>query len=116
MRGAANLDAREFNKTHAPAANTAAVCTVDAVADEYWVLDSIHWSYDLTLMTAETLIVTFDSVAKFSLNIPAGTHPPGEIIFERGLYLGVGNENEAMVVTLSAPANGEVGKLNITYR
>jgi hypothetical protein len=111
-------DAVELNKTHAPAADTAAVATVDAVASDFWVLDSIHFGYDKAPGDVETLVVTIGGVTVFTLYIPndidvAGPH---EVLFPKGLYVGVNNKNEALVVTLSAATGTCKGSVNITYR
>lgn len=108
----------ELNGTDAPAADTAAVCTVDADASQFWVLDSIHFGYDKDPGAAKTLTVVFGSTTYFTLYIPndidvAGPH---EVLFPGGLYVGPANKDEALVVTLSAATGTCKGSVNITYR
>ncbi len=111
-------DAIERNGTHVPAANTAAVVTVAADADHFWVLDSIHFGYDGLPAAAKTLVVTIDGTAKLTVYVPADidTAGPHEILFPRGFYIGPKNKNEALVVTLLAGGAGISGSVNITYR
>jgi hypothetical protein len=118
MRGPITEDAVELNDFHAPAADTAAVVTVAAVAREFWVLDSIHYGYDRAPGAARTLTVTIGGVTKHTEYIPADIDRAGphEVIFDKGLYVGENNKNEALVVTLEADDGGASGSVNITYR
>lgn len=108
----------ELNSFHAPAADTAAVVTIAADADEFWALDSIHYGYDKAPGGVETLVVTIGGVVKHTGYVPndinnAGPH---EALFPGGLYVGPKNKNEALVVTLSAATGTCKGVVNITYR
>lgn len=118
-------DAIQLNDTHAPAADTAAIVTIAADADQFWVLSSIHYGYDKAPGGAETLTVAFGGVTKFTAYIPndikaAGPHPI--LLPEGGLFNpsttapNEGVKNEAMVVTLSAATGTCKGSVNITYR
>lgn len=108
------------NAKHHPAANTAAVVTVAAVANDangkktIHVLKWIHYSFDADPGAVETLTVAIGGTTVWQINIPNGTVAwPKSVPFGRGLYSTSGNE--ALVVTLSASAGGASGKVNIGY-
>ena len=96
----------------------AAVITVDADPDQFWVLDWIAWSYSDD-PAAGNISVSFGGTVIFSLDITHGG--PGLLSFgdQLGLYNAIAQakapKNEAMVVTLSAEA-GISAKLSIRYR
>ncbi len=115
MIGPANIDAVELNalKINA-AADTDAVITIAAVADEYWVIDSVHCSYKLGTGTTGKLTIAFGGTTKHEEDITSnGVY---ERLFPRGLYVGLNNLNEACVITLAAGGTSVVGKVNVTYR
>lgn len=112
-----NLDAVELNKVHAPTANTAAVCTIAAVADQYWCIDSIHAGFTGAPAAVKKLNVTINAVEVWAVDIGAALNScgPHEFLFPRGLYSGA--LNQAVVVTLEASGDaGESGIVAVTYR
>jgi hypothetical protein len=92
---------------HHPAAATAAVITVTAVAGRVHVVQGIQWSYSeaptggrLTVVLGATTVIDLDITSAgpggFGVLIPAGT-------------------NTTLVVTLASGAGTCVGKLNMQY-
>jgi hypothetical protein len=114
-------DARTLFKYHHPAANTAAVCTCAAAANEVWVLDRIDWSYDTTPPNIEDLKVEINSVTvwhiEFAIPASADILRHGSVDFRNGSKGGLyGEKNQELKVTLSAAGGAIKGKLNILYR
>ncbi len=116
MYGEPNLDAVELNKVHAPVADTAAVCTIVAVADHHTVIDSIHVGFDGAMDDAKKLNVTFGGTEKWAQYLSEGSVGigPHDFTMPRGLY--TGTLNEEVIVTLAAPSNGAKGSASVTYR
>jgi hypothetical protein len=96
-----------------PAANTAAVITLDADADQIRVVDSVDWSFDRATNKITSLTITIDGVTKYKTDIAAGWSGHDTYEPPRALY---GNKNEAVVITLAADDGGAVGKVNAATR
>jgi len=98
------------------AANAITNVTLAAIADEFHVIDSVHFGYDQVTSKADSLTVWFGGVLKHIVQIAADVAGAGphEIHFSGGLY--TGTLNEAVIVQLSAGGPGVTGKLNFTYR
>lgn len=113
--------AQAYQGDHQPAANTAAVVNIAADAQEYWVIDSIEWSYDAA-PTGGNLLVTIGGTTVFSVDITAAG--PGHFDWSNapryttGTGAGGGKPtlNEAVVVTLAAGGASVTGKVNVRYR
>jgi hypothetical protein len=103
MRAEPNTTFLVTPRTHAPAADTAAIITIAAVADETHVVDAVQWSYS-EAPTGGSLTITVNAVTKFKIAITAAG--PGFINFPQGLY---GDVNQAVVITLAAGAGTCVG-------
>lgn len=118
MIGLPNTTVVQKHKTHAPAADTEAIATVAAVADNangqptIHVLRWIHFSYDKAPGGIETLIVEIDSSTVWQIDIPNAVIVRF-IPFGKGLYSVTGNEE--LKVTLSAATGTCKGKVNIGY-
>jgi hypothetical protein len=107
--------------SHHPAADTAAVVTVPAAANEVWVLDRIDWSYEKPSSTKEELKVEINSVKVWAIDIAlvanANGLVRGNVDFRQGGKGGLyGAKNQELKVTLSAGAGTVIGKVNILYR
>lgn len=92
---------------HVPAAATAAVITLAAVAGKKHWLHSIQWSYSAD-PTGGRLTVVTGVTTRFDVDITTGG--PGGFSLEI-----VADENEAMVITLASGAGAVVGKINAQY-
>lgn len=90
------------------ASGTAAVVTIAAKADEFWVIDWITWSYDDDPVGGR-LTVEIGGVLVWDIDITVGG--PGHIEFTGALY---GSKNQAVVVTLAN--GGAAQKVNLRYR
>ena len=114
MRNTPSLGAKELHAYDAPAANTAALVTIAADEHQVWVIDQIDYSVDRDLATAETLTVTIDGTTVWQIRLPVltGHAINGQFLFPKGLH---GAKNEAVVVTLSAAAGGEISNVNVFY-
>lgn len=89
---------------HEPAANTAAIVTVAAVADSAIVLDTIEWSYSGDPTNGALTVEDGAGTTVKKIDITKGG--PGQLVFPNGLQF---TENTAVVVTLAAGAvNGIV--------
>lgn len=113
MSSPANLDEKIIPAIHEPADATAAVVTIAAPgAGSVVRIHQITFSYDVAAGGVETLTVVAGSTTIFSLDIPnvAGIW---DIPFIGGLTNNT--ENEAVVVTLSAPGGSAQGRLNVRY-
>ena len=95
------------NALHVPAAATAAVVTIAAVANRKHWIHNIQWSYSAD-PTGGRLTITSGGVTKFDVDIT--TSGPGGF----GLEI-VGGVNEEIVITLASGAGAVVGKLNVQY-
>lgn len=102
------------NAKHHPAATTAAVVTIAADADHFWVIDRVDVSFDQDPTSAETLTIAINAVTVWKIDIPNGW-ADGHLgfLFPHGLYTTV--KNQAVTVSLSAPTAG-TGKVNVSYR
>ena len=111
-------DYKVNNTYHHPAADTAATKTLTGDAGRVVVVDQILISYDITLGTKETLTIESPSgTTIFAVDLPAAAAatpwpPVLSIPFHKGLDGAVG---EDVIITLSATAGGEIGKLNVLY-
>jgi hypothetical protein len=95
------------------AANAAAVITVDASPDEFWVIDSIGWSYSNT-PTGGRLVAAIGGTVLIDTDI--GTGGPGLIELSKPFYKTDETRNEALVITLHAGGGSVVGKVYCRYR
>lgn len=100
-----------LNKFHAPAANNAAIVTIDAATDDAWIIDEIHVSIDITFSAARKFNVTFNAVEKFAVDLKTA----GLYVFQFRRGLMTRTKNHAVVATLAADANGS-GSVNVNYR
>lgn len=96
---------------HFPNADTAAVITIAADAEQFHVVDAVQWSFDRTPAAARSLTIAFDGTAEFHIEITSAG--PGFFKFPGGLYTGRG---EACVITLEADDAGAIGKINAQVR
>lgn len=104
--------------THLPAADTAAIVTIAAVAENRHAIDWISWSYDKDNAAAETLTLAIAGVTVATWYIPIAaattqTGPPRHIPFPQPIIAGV---NQAVVVTLSASSGTSKGTVTVGYR
>lgn len=120
MRGQANAGAVQLHAMTAGGAGLAASATIVAVADQYWVIDSVHFGYNGIVTAPEALSILFGGVAKFGVTIPIPVTDKlpqqafYEIHFPRGLYTGV--LNEEVKVSLSPAGGALLATVNVTYR
>lgn len=115
MRSNTNLEAcaTPVFARHYPAANTAAVITIAADAEQFWVLDWLMWSYS-EVPTAGRLTVAIGGTTYIDLDITAAG--PGPLRFEPPLYNPSFAKGETMVITLAAGGGTCTGKLSARYR
>lgn len=91
---------------HVPAAATAAVITLAAVANRQHAIHDIHYSYDAT-PTGGNILITDDGTTVFDLDIPAAG--------EKHLPIGLrGDFGAAVVITLASGGGAVQGKLHVT--
>ena len=106
------------NKTDAAASGVAAVITIPADANEFWVLDSIHFSSDTAISNADTEVkVEFGSSIKWICDMgnEASSSSFREILFPGGLT-NAGVKNEELKITAEDPGAAGLLKLNVIYR
>jgi hypothetical protein len=119
MKGPANAQAVQLNATYKSGAGSAGIITLAADAEQYWVIDSVHFGYSIVNAALEDLIITFGGVTYLTLPvpIPAAAGPSQQAFYvyapKGGLYRGV--VNQEVKLTLSAAA-GALAYLNCTYR
>lgn len=102
------INKRTTHKTlHIPAADTAAVATIDAIAGYYHVIDSIFWSYSAA-PTGGRLTITDDGNTVLDLDITEGGPAPLPILLSCDV-------NTEVVVTLAAGGMGVAGKLTVVH-
>lgn len=116
---AANAQTIELNATDTSAAGAAATVTIAADADQYWIIDSVHFGYNDETTAVEGLSIAFGGSTKFALPIQIAAATASqkafyEVIFPRGLY--TGTVNEAVVVSLTAGGGAILAYVNVTYR
>lgn len=102
-----------------PLVNVAAVHTIAADANQFWVIDSIEWSYD-SVPTGGRLSITIGGTLVFDVDITAAgpghfdwSHAPR---FTNLLNKGQPLKNEAVVITLASGGASAIGNLNVRYR
>ena len=93
--------------THAPAANTAAVVTLSAVAGRRHVIAGLYFGYD-SAPTGGALTITDDGNTVFQ--VPITSEGLGFLPFDPPVQ---GTAGKAVVVTLAAGDSGVSGKLNL---
>ena len=113
MRSLPDPDAIVKTKLHHPAANTIALATIAAVADQFHVIDRVDWSLDTDANAVETLTIAINAVTVWKVDIYDGWTGHGFVEFPHGLYTTV--VNQAATVTLSSNG-GATGKVNVVYR
>lgn len=118
MLGLPHTVATRIHASHFPIADTAAIVTIAAVADDagnktIHTLDWIHWSYDTAPGSVKTLIVEIDSTVVWKVYIANAVHSPQYIPFIDGLYSVTGNEE--MKITLEDGDATTLGSLNVGY-
>lgn len=101
-------------ETDTSTANAAAVITIAAGADDFWVLDAIGFSYSAG-SPAGSITVAIGGTTLFTLNI-TGTTDQFLDFSNCPIYKAARTKNEALVVTLAAGGASVIGKLNIRYR
>lgn len=94
-------------------ANADAVITIPADADEFWMLDSVGWSYDGD-PTGGRLTVAIGGTLLLDTDVTSGG--PGLLEFRKPYYKTAETKNEAMVITLYAGGSGVTGKVYCRYR
>jgi hypothetical protein len=99
--------ARPVAANNTPAANTAAVVTVAAVAGKTITLHGCQWSYSVS-PTGGRLTVTSNGVSLFDVDVTSGG--PGGFNF-----CIPGTHDQNLVVTLASGTGTCVGKLNVQY-
>ena len=97
-----------LNAKHHPAADTAAVVTIAAVADRQHFLHGVQWSYS-TDPTGGSLTIAVNGVTVWKVDIVSGG--PGGF----GAVEIPSGTNEAIVVTLATGTGACVGKVNVQY-
>lgn len=90
---------------HAPAAATAAVITLTAVADRRRVIHNIQWSYSET-PTGGLLTITDGGTTVWQIGIPSGGPGGFQLVIPGGI-------NSEMVITLASGGGTCVGKVNV---
>ena len=124
MRFQRNKDAHVRVATHVPAANTAAVVTIAAEADETWHIETIAFGYvGAVIAAAQDVSITvtncYGPAGAVTWTYPArfisGTNPSGFIDLSN-LGLPANAKNLAMVITLPAGGANVIGTLSVTYR
>ncbi len=106
-----NEDARTLTKTHLPAANAPAVCTVAAEASQMWSLCKITGQLYGTLAANAVLTIAVNGAVIWTITRTAvGAF---DYDFPFGIPTGY---NQALVVTLAAGGASCTGELNIQYK
>ncbi len=113
MQGIINTDCVPVPKTHAPAANTAAVITLAAAAGVRHVVDKIFGSYSAA-PTGGSLTIAL-TVAGSAVSLVVAITAAGQFDFDFPVPL-QGDENTAITLTLAAPGGTVVGVLNALTR
>lgn len=94
-------------EVHHPAADTAAVVTIEAVAGRQHVVQMVQWSYS-TSPTGGSLTIAVAGSTVWKVDITASG--PG------GFSMPItGGTNQEIVVTLATGTGSCVGKLNVQY-
>lgn len=113
MRSIVNPVAVVVPKTHAPAADTAAIITLAAASGTRHVVDKVFGSYSATptggsltiastvLGTAVSVVVAITAAGPFDFDFPVPIQ---------------GDDNTAITITLAAPGGTVVGKVNALTR
>lgn len=97
-------------ETVAVASGNDAVITIAADADDFWIIDSITWSYGSTLVPSDGYLkISIDGSIVWQIDVTVSG--PGHINFEKPIY---GEKNQAVVITLEDGTTG--GTLNVRYR
>jgi len=109
FEGGSNADQK--HATVEGSANTAAVITIAAVSDEFWVLDQLTFSADADPAANTTLTIAIGSTTVFKHFITQSG--PGPIPLG-GLATGV--KNEAVTITASAAGASKKVNLSVVYR
>lgn len=94
-------------------ANAASEITVAASPDEFWVLDSVGWSYSGD-PTGGRLVVSIGGETLIDIDITSSG--PGLIEFHKPYYKTDETRGEAMVITLHAGGSGVTGRVFCRYR
>jgi hypothetical protein len=118
MKGVPNSIAKINTASHFPAAATAAVVTIAAVADSgttktIHCVRRISCSYNAA-PTGGRLTVVAGSTTLMDIDITASG--PLVIDFDQDNLLTNNTSNEAVVVTLASGAGAVVGKLSVQYQ
>lgn len=96
-----------YKELHTPAANTAAIVTLEAVAGrKHWV-HHFQWSYS-AVPTGGRLTITVGGVIQFDVDITSAG--PGGF----GVEI-IGGAGQEIVLTLAAGGASVSGKLNVQY-
>jgi len=99
--------------THAPAANTDAVCTLAAEAGTRHALKKVWFSYDADPAGSITIVATVKGVeTTFKLDVTV----KGVDRIDFSELAMVGDANTAITITLAAGGQGVTGKLVAMYR
>lgn len=107
----AGCNADQKHATVEGSANTAAVITIAANADEFWVLDHLTFSADSDPAANTTLTIAIGSTTVWKHFITAGGVGPIPL---GGLATGV--KNEAVTITASAAGASKKINLSVIYR
>lgn len=120
MKGPPNTNRAVIPKTHVPAANTAAVITVAAVAGEMHVVEWVSWSFNSPPTTDDTtLTIAYGTGPTTKYTIYTGPDTAtynaavrGHYVFPGGFHYDSKTLNEQLVITLSAGGNDVLGSVN----
>lgn len=110
MRREPNPLVRQRLAVDAPAANTSAVVTLAADANEEWVIHTVSCSYDAAPTAGQVTIALAADTIVLDITATGPNH------FEFPIGLRCGAKNTAVTVTLKAAGVGVVGSLAVTYR
>lgn len=110
MRGLTNTSGEVQTASHAPAATTAAVVTIAAIAGEFRTLLGLVYSYDTASVDLKTItIVSGATTHTIRIRNDAGPFP---IVFPNAIR---GEVGATLVITLAAPTGGS-GSLLVQYQ
>lgn len=114
MRTLPDLTSTVLHKTHTPAASTAAVATIAAVAEQTWVVRKVWCSFGVTVPTSEvTLVIEINSAVVFTAYL-AKALGVTEFDFSEGLY---GAVNQAVVCTILDPTDATcIASIDVLYQ
>jgi hypothetical protein len=119
MRGPANHDAATIGVADTGASGVQSQVTIAADSTQYWVIDSISWSYGGAPAAGTAITIAYGSGPTTKFTMYAGGNVNnggtfGHIEWQRGYHYDSETLNEQCVITAAASA-GVVSSLNVTY-